>query len=64
MANQHHRVQVDHSEGDAPLLKLIRECGAFDVQMVRLAAGDYLIDNEILVERKTASDFSTPQAGG
>jgi DNA excision repair protein ERCC-4 len=64
MADQHHRVQVDHSEGDAPLLKLIRECGAFDVQMVRLAAGDYLIDNEILVERKTVADFSTSLVDG
>ena len=64
MADQHHRVQVDHSEGDAVLLKLIRECGAFDVQMVRLAAGDYLIDDEILVERKTMADFSASLIDG
>lgn len=64
MTVQHHRLQVDHSEHDARLLELIRECGAFDVQMVRLTAGDYLIDDEILVERKTVADFSTSLIDG
>lgn len=64
MATQHHRVKVDHSERYAPLLELIRECGAFHVQMVRLRAGHYLIDDKILVERKTVADFSTSLVDG
>ncbi len=56
--------KVDHAERDAPLLELIRECGAFDVQMVRLKAGDYLIDDEVLLERKTAADFAASLADG
>jgi Fanconi anemia group M protein len=64
MADQHHRVHVDYSERDAPLLELIRECGVFNVQMARLKAGDYLIDDEILIERKTIVDFSTSLVDG
>ncbi len=45
-------------------LELIRECGAFYVQMVRLKAGDYLIENGVLVERKTAADFAASLADG
>jgi len=64
MADEHHRVQVDHSERNAPLFELIRECGTFNVQMVRLAAGDYLIDDDILVERKTVADFAASLVDG
>jgi hypothetical protein len=38
------------------------QCGAFDVEMVRLKAGDYLIGDEVLVERKTAADFAASLA--
>ena len=57
-------MQVDHSERGAPLLELIRQCGAFDVRMARLRAGDYLINDEILVERKTVLDFSASLIDG
>jgi ERCC4-type nuclease len=52
-----HRLVVDHSERSAPLLELVRDSGSFLVQMGRLPTGDYLIDDSILVERKTYSDF-------
>jgi ERCC4-type nuclease len=52
-----HRLVVDHSEGDAPLLRLVRESGLFLVRMDRLPTGDYLIDDRILIERKTHTDF-------
>ena len=45
---------VDHSEGNAPLLRLVRESGLFFVQMDRLPTGDYLIDDRILIEGKSA----------
>jgi DNA excision repair protein ERCC-4 len=64
MTEQRHRVLVDHAERDAPLLELIRKCGAFDLEMTRLTAGDYLIAGEMLVERKTVADFSTSLIDG
>jgi DNA excision repair protein ERCC-4 len=52
-----HRLVVDHSERSAPVLGLIRDSGLFIVEMSRLPAGDYLIDERILIERKTQADF-------
>jgi DNA excision repair protein ERCC-4 len=62
MAGQLHRLDVDHSEHQ--LLDAVRRGGAFDVQMVRLQTGDYLIDDEVLIERKTIADFATSLADG
>jgi Fanconi anemia group M protein len=52
-----HLLAVDHSGGRAALLDAVRRSGAFEVQMTHLATGDHLIDNEVLVERKTIGDF-------
>jgi Fanconi anemia group M protein len=52
-----HRMVVDHSERTAPLLTRVHESGAFTVEMSRLPTGDYLIDDRILIERKTRVDF-------
>jgi Fanconi anemia group M protein len=52
-----HQLSVDHSERHSALLELARCCCAFDVRMAHLDTGDYLIDDEVLVERKTISDF-------
>ena len=57
MADLLHHVAVDHSEARSALLDAVRRSGAFDVRMVHLATGDYLIDNEVLIERKAAADF-------
>jgi ERCC4-type nuclease len=64
MAGQLHRLDVDHSEHQATLLDVVRRGGAFDVRMVRLPTGDYLIDDEVLIERKTIADFATSLADG
>ena len=64
MADQRHRVQVDHSERASRLLELLRQSGDFDVQLVRLAVGDYLINDEVLIERKAAGDFSASLVDG
>lgn len=64
MAGQLHRLDVDHSEHQAALLDVVRRGGAFDVQMVRLPTGDYLIDDEVLIERKTIGDFAASLADG
>ena len=52
-----HHLMVDHSEHSASLLRLARESGVFAVQMTRLQAGDYLLNDRILVERKTHADL-------
>jgi ERCC4-type nuclease len=52
-----HRIVVDHSEHCAPLLARVHGGGAFTVEMSRLSTGDYLIDERILTERETRSDF-------
>ena len=64
MGGQLHRLDVDHSEHQAALLDAVRRGGVFDVQMVRLQTGDYLIDDEVLIERKTIADFATSLADG
>lgn len=64
MSDQRHRVQVDHSERDARLLELLRQCDGFEVRMARLTVGDYLINDEVLIERKTIADFSASLVDG
>ena len=64
MSDQRHRVQADHSERDAPLLELLRQAGVFDVRMARLTVGDYLINDEVLIERKTLADFAASLVDG
>lgn len=62
--NQRHRIQVDHSEREAPLLELLRQSSTFDVRISRLTVGDYLINDEILIERKTIVDFAASLVDG
>jgi DNA excision repair protein ERCC-4 len=64
MADLLHHVPVDHSEARSALLDAVRRSGAFDVRMVHLATGDYLIDNKVLIERKAAADFAASLADG
>jgi DNA excision repair protein ERCC-4 len=64
MSDRRHRIQVDHSEREARLLGLLRQSCDFDVGMVRLPVGDYLINDEVLIERKTIGDFSASLADG
>ena len=52
-----HHLTVDHSEHSASLLRLARESGVFAVQMTRLQAGEHLLNDRILVERKTHADL-------
>src|SRR5260370_622004 len=52
-----HQIHVDHSEKESAFLGVVQRSGDFDVRMVRLTTGDYLIDNEALIERKTVADF-------
>jgi DNA excision repair protein ERCC-4 len=64
MSDQRHRIQVDHSEREAPLLELLRQSSDFDVRISRLTVGDYLINDEVLIERKTIVDFAASLVDG
>ena len=61
---RHWRLRVDTSERHAALLDLARRCGDFEICMEGLAVGDYLIDDGIVIERKTYSDFATSLVDG
>jgi len=58
------RLRVDHSERNAALLVLLRQCAEFDVRMEHLTVGDYDIDGGVTVERKTYADFATSLIDG
>lgn len=64
MRSRRYYLRVDHSEQNAALVSLARACGDFDVQMVRLAIGDYFIDGGVVVERKTYADFAVSLSDG
>lgn len=59
-----HQLAVDHSERNSALLDAVGRSGWFDVQMVRLATGDYLVNGEVLVERKTIRDLAASLLDG
>lgn len=64
MPNVLHRIIVDHSESRSALLDAVRRSGAFDVQMAHLSTGDYLIENEALIERKSVGDLAASLVDG
>ena len=64
MPHQPCHLEVDHSERRAPLLALVQQSETFDVQMVRLDVGDYLIAGGVLVERKTYTDLAISLVDG
>jgi len=57
-------LRVDFSERHAALLDLAWDCGDFEIQMERLAIGDYCIDGGVIIERKTYADFASSLADG
>ena len=52
------RLHVDHAERQSALFDAVQRSGAFDVRVLRLVTGDYLVDHEVLIERKTIADFA------
>src|SRR5262245_37802861 len=64
MADSAHQLQVDHSEGRSALLAAARRSGTFEVRMAHLETGDYLIDDEVLIERKSVADFAVSLIDG
>ncbi len=50
------KIRVDHRERDFELLSFLREIDP-EMEIAALPYGDYLINGEITIERKTAKDF-------
>jgi Fanconi anemia group M protein len=46
------------------LLAAVRRSGAFDVRIVHLATGDYLINDDVLIERKSVADLAASLVDG
>lgn len=59
-----HQLAVDHSEARSALLNAVRRSATFEVRMAHLATGDYLIDNAVLIERKSIADFAASLIDG
>ena len=59
-----HHVAIDHSESGSALLDAVRLSGVFEVRMAHLPTGDYLIDDEVLIERKSVVDFASSMVDG
>lgn len=51
-------IQVDDRESRAPVLRALRQCADFEVTVMRLKLGDYLLDGRFLFERKTMNDLA------
>jgi len=58
------RLHVDHAERQSVLFDAVQRSGAFDVRVLRLVTGDYLIAHEVLIERKTIADFAISLVDG
>jgi DNA excision repair protein ERCC-4 len=64
MPDSGHHLAVDHSEGPSALVDALRRSGTFEVRMVHLTTGDYLIDNEVLIERESVGDLAASLVDG
>jgi DNA excision repair protein ERCC-4 len=64
MSGRVHQIAVDHSESRSALLDALRRSGVFEVRMVHLTTGDYLLNDRALVERKSVADFATSLIDG
>ena len=56
-------IYADHREQASQVTKLLQEKGAF-VKVRQLEIGDYVISNDIIIERKTIDDFITSMLDG
>jgi Fanconi anemia group M protein len=54
--NEQVKIAVDDREEHTGLIALLHEADAL-VHIIHLEAGDYFVNDQLLVERKTASDF-------
>jgi Fanconi anemia group M protein len=58
------RLEVDPHERESKLFDMICDSSLFDVRLARLRAGDYIVQHEVLIERKTYADFAVSVIDG
>ncbi len=58
------RIEADDREARSQVVSALRADDSVEVRLVRLPVGDYLIDQRILVERKTLIDLTLSIADG
>ncbi len=58
------RIIADARERGSQLLQLLEQSPAFDVHVASLQRGDYLIENQVTVERKRFDDFAVSLVDG
>ena len=58
------RIICDDREGGSDVIEKLRSLPDTDVVVRRLGVGDYLIDDQVLVERKTVHDFAVSIVDG
>ena len=58
MVHRRHSLLVDHRERCSPLAGRLAGDPAWSVAFAHLETGDYLIDDRILIERKTLRDLA------
>jgi DNA excision repair protein ERCC-4 len=58
------RIQVDDRERNENLLKALREMNGLEVESIRLEIGDFRIEDTVLIERKTSTDFAASLIDG
>ena len=51
------RIVADDREGSSPVIEALTSMGGVELSVKRLEAGDYLVDNSLVVERKTHRDL-------
>ena len=51
-------VTVDHREAKSNVARVLPDTSGVTVSFSHLGTGDYLVDNGLLVERKTIPDFA------
>jgi len=55
---------MDDREQRSGVAEALRSIPKLELQCTRLKLGDYLVQNEVLFERKTASDFAASILSG
>lgn len=56
--SSHIPLVIDDRERAGPLPAVLAQAGVFDMEIRRLAVGDYLVDGRLLFERKTLPDLA------
>lgn len=63
-ASRRIRIIADVRERDSELLRLLQQSRLVDLRITTLGTGDYVIEEQVTIERKTQSDFAIALVDG